>query len=124
MTPGDRRLLSLVFLSAGVLVGFGEISNLALACVLISVLLALHSMLNPSFGPRLPRSARVGLVLILALTGLLYVFKLPVGVVIATVATQTAAILVLSINRLRETLVGGGAIGAADGAAAPTRFPP
>lgn len=111
MTAGDRRLLSLIFLSGGMLAGFGDIasyyllsvhlSGLPIACVMISVLIALHTLTAPTFGPRLPGAARVGLVLILALLGMHYLLLLPWGIVVAAVSTQTAAIVVFSISRPR-----------------------
>jgi hypothetical protein len=97
MTPSDRRLLSLLFLSAGVLSDFGDISSAALACVLIAVGLGIQSLSPKPWGPRLPGVARIGLLLALAATILLYSNKVAHPVYAQTFAILAAAILLYAL---------------------------
>jgi hypothetical protein len=97
MTPSDRRLLSLVLLSFAVLDHFGNLSSVALACVLLSVALCVHSFSPRPFGPPLPRVVGIGLVLALAAVTILYDHKLPRPVFVGTFALLAAAILLHSL---------------------------
>jgi Glycosyltransferase family 87 len=102
MTQSDRRLLSLVFLSVGVLGNFGFLSSKALACVLISVGLAIESFSERRWGPALPRWTGVVLPLVLGGTTVLYDRKLTTHpVFVATFALLAAAILLYSLVRQR-----------------------
>jgi len=99
VTPSDRRLLSLVFLSFGVLDHFGNLSSVALACVLVSLALCIHSFSAKPFGPPLPRFAGILLLIALGAVTILYTNKLPQHVFIGTFALLAAAILVFSLVR-------------------------
>jgi hypothetical protein len=99
MTQSDRRLLSLAFLSAGVLVNFGNLSSVALGCVLVSLGLCIHSFSPTPLGPPLPRFAAIALVLGLGASTVLYNNKLPQGIFVATFALLALAILIHSLVR-------------------------
>ncbi len=99
MTQSDRRLLSLVFLSVGVLVNFGNLSSIALGCVLVSLGLCIHSFSPAPLGPRLPRFAAIALVLGLGAATVLYNNKLPHGIFAATFALLAVAIVIHSLVR-------------------------
>jgi hypothetical protein len=102
MTPSDRRLLSLVFLSLGVLINYGFLSTSALVCVLISVGLSIHSFSEKRSGPALPYWAGIGLVMALAGTTLFYSRRLPSHTVfLVTFALLVAAILLYSLVKQR-----------------------
>jgi hypothetical protein len=102
MTPSDRRLLSLVVLSLGVLINFGFLSTAGLACVLISVGLSIHSLSEKRWGPALPRWAGIALVLALAVTTILYDNnRIAHPVFLATFALLAAAILLYSLVEQR-----------------------
>src|ERR1022692_3199782 len=97
MTPSDRRLLSLVLLSFAVLDHFGNLSSVALACVVLSLGLCIHSFSPRSFGPPLPRVLGIGLLLALGAVTILYDNKLPRPVFVGTFALLAAAILLHSL---------------------------
>jgi hypothetical protein len=97
MTPSDRRLLSLVLLSFAALERFGELSELALACVLLSVAVGISSLSPKSIGPPLPRVMTIGLLLALGAVSILYDNKLPRPVFVGTFALLAAAILLYSL---------------------------
>ena len=97
MTPSDRRLLSLILLSFAVLERFGELSGLALACVLLSVALGISSLSPKSIGPALPRFLKVGLLLALGAVSILYDNKLPGTIFVGTFALLAVAILLYSL---------------------------
>jgi hypothetical protein len=99
MTPSDRRLLSLVLLSFAVLDHFGNLSSVALACVVLSLGLCIHSLSPRSFGPPLPRVLGIGLLLALGAVTVLYDNKLPRPVFVGTFALLAAAILLHSFVR-------------------------
>ena len=91
MTASDRRLLSLVFLCFGVLHNFGNLSAPALACVLISVALGIHSFSSKPWGPPLPRAATIALLLGLGASTLLYTDRVVQPVFVGTFAILAAA---------------------------------
>jgi hypothetical protein len=97
MTPSDRRLLSLVMLSFAALERFGELSGLALACVLVSVALGISSLSPKSIGPQLPRVLKTGLLLALGAVTILYDNKLPHAVFVETFALLAVAIVLYSM---------------------------
>lgn len=102
MTPADRRLASLLFLSLGVLLQFGEISPLALSCVLLSLGFAIHSFSAKPLGSRFRPCAGTLLVLALAGTTTLYdhdIARSPVFLI--TFAGLAVAILILTTTRTR-----------------------
>lgn len=99
MTPSDRRLVGLILLSYAVLDHFGDLSSLALACVLLSLVLCIHSFSPRTFGPPLPRLAGVGLVLALGAVSVLYDNKLPRAVFAETFALLAAAIVLYTLVR-------------------------
>ncbi|MGH7722504.1 MAG: hypothetical protein ACRENL_06685 [Candidatus Dormibacteria bacterium] len=101
MTQSDRRLFSLFLLSVGILDYFGNISSLALVCVLLSVVLCIHSFSAKLMGPPLPRWAGSALVIALAGTVLLYNDKVPHPVYAATFVLLAAAILLYSLVKRR-----------------------
>jgi hypothetical protein len=106
MTPSDRRLLSLIFLCAGVLEHFGNISPVALICVLVSLALCVHSFSAKPLGPPLPRWAGVLLVVALAGTTLMYNTKLADHpVFVATFAALAAAVLLYSLVATRAAKI-------------------
>ncbi len=77
MTPSDLRLLSLILLSFAVLDNFGNLSTVALACVLVSVGLCVLSFSGRALGRPLPRPVGVGLVLTLGAVSVLYNTTMP-----------------------------------------------
>ncbi len=99
MTPSDRRLLSLIFLSIGVLDEYGNLTSTALVCVILAVGLGIHSFSSKPWGPPLPRGAGIGLLLLLAATNLLYINKVARSVYPETVALLAVAILLFSLVR-------------------------
>jgi hypothetical protein len=99
MTQSDRRLLGLVFLSFGVLDNFGNLSSVALGCVVVALGLFIHSLSPEPLGPPLPRAAGIGLLLALGAVTILYDNKLPQAVFVETFALLAAAILVHSLVR-------------------------
>jgi hypothetical protein len=103
MTQSDRRLLGLAFLSLAVLLDFGTLSTPALACLLLSLGLCIHSLSAKPWGPQLPPWARVALVVALAATSLLYPKKFgsPIGGFVATFVLLVAAVLLYSFVRAR-----------------------
>ncbi len=70
MTQSDRRYVSLVFLSLGVLQQFGNLSTTALACVLLSLVFGILSLSPEPAGRQLPRFAAIVLPVALAATSL------------------------------------------------------
>jgi hypothetical protein len=102
MTRSDRRLLSLVFLSLGVMINFGFLSTTGLVCVLISVGLSIYSLSEHRWGPALPRWAGIALVVALAGTTILYNRRLTAHpVFLATFALLAAAVLLYSLVKHR-----------------------
>jgi hypothetical protein len=101
MTQSDRRLLSLFFLSLGVLDEFGNLSSSGLICVFFSLALCIHSFSEKPLGPPLPRWAGIALVVALAGTTLLYMHTLDHPVFLATFALLAAAILLYSLAKAR-----------------------
>jgi hypothetical protein len=99
MTQSDRRLLSLTLLSFAALDKFGNLSSLALICVLLSVALCIHSFSERPWGPALPRWTGVALVVALAATTLLYNKKFSNLVALATFALLAAAIILYSLAK-------------------------
>jgi hypothetical protein len=103
MTQSDRRLLSLLFLSIGVLVSFGNYSPAALICVILSVGTGIHSLSDRQWGSPLPRWAGSVLVLTLAATTLLSFHKFGNVVFLTPFLPLAAAILLYSAARQRVT---------------------
>jgi hypothetical protein len=103
VTQSDRRLLSLVFLSLGVLLEFGDLSTPALIYVLVSLGLCIRSFSTRPWGPEQPRWAGIVLVVALGATTLLYPkkFGTPNSLFVATFALLTAAILLYSLVKSR-----------------------
>jgi multidrug transporter EmrE-like cation transporter len=105
MTQSDRRLLSLVFLCGGILDNFGNISAVALICVLLSLALCVQSLSERPLGPALPRWAGIALVLALAATTILYNKTLGHPVFAATFGLLAVAVLLYSLVKARATQV-------------------
>jgi hypothetical protein len=97
VTQSDRRLLSLIFLSLGVLINFGNFTSLALVCVLLSLALCIHSFSAKPWGRTLPGWGGPMLIVLLGATNLLYDNKFGNEVFLATVALLTAAIVLHSL---------------------------
>lgn len=113
MTQSDRRLLSLILLSFAVLEQFGNLSSLALACVLLSLALGILSLSPKPFGPRLPRAVGIGLLLALGAVTVLYDKTLPAQVFAGTFALLAAAILLHSLVRTTAAVLAAFAMAAA-----------
>jgi hypothetical protein len=105
MTPSDLRLLSLVFLSVGVLDQFGHVSSTSLICVFVSLALCIHSFSTKRLGRPLQRFGRIVLLLALAGTTLLYDYKLAHPVFLATFTLLAAAILLYTLVNTRAAKV-------------------
>ena len=107
MTQSDRRLLSIAFLSLGLLSNFGSLSATALACVIVSLGLCIHSLSAKPWGPPLPRRAGVALLVLLAASSFHYFDKFggPVVVFVATFALLMAAIIIHSVVATRAATV-------------------
>src|SRR5450631_884976 len=99
MTGSDRRLLSLLLLCLGVLYGYGNFSLVSLACVLLSLAVAINSLSTEPWGPALPRWVGVALVLALASTGLLYYNRFGNTLSVIAVAPLVAAIPLYTFAR-------------------------
>jgi hypothetical protein len=93
VTQSDKRLLSLTFLSFGVLNAFGNLSSAALVSVLASLVLALMSLSRAALVPRLNRWSGTALVLVLAATEVLYNGRFLHSTFLLTFAVLAAAIL-------------------------------
>jgi hypothetical protein len=105
MTQSDRRLLSLIFLSFAVLHQFGNLSSVALICVLLSLAFGILSFSPAPWGPPLPRFARLLLPIALAATSVLYNAKVPHQVFTVTFAVVAVAILLHALGRSRLTTI-------------------
>jgi hypothetical protein len=101
MNQSDRRLLSLVFRSVGVLDNFGKISTVALICVVLSLALCISSLSALPLGPSLPRWAGIVLMVGLASTTIFYGKTFAHPVFPATFALLGGAILIHSLVRSR-----------------------
>lgn len=103
MTQSDRRLLSIAFLSLGLLFNYGTLSATALACVIASLGLCIHSLSAKPWGPPLPRWAGVALLVALAASTLLYPHDFGGSLVVfaATFALLAVAITVHSLVATR-----------------------
>jgi hypothetical protein len=101
VTPSDRRLLSLVFLSCGVLVTFGNLSSVALVCVLLSLGLAIQSLSGKPWGPAPPRWAGTVVVVGLGATSVLYDKKVDHQVFLAAFIVLAGAVVLYSLARAR-----------------------
>jgi hypothetical protein len=101
VTQSDRRLLSLLSLSVGVLISYGNFSSVALVCVILSLGVGLHSLSERPPGPALPRWAGIAMVLALAATTLLYYNKFGNVVYLATFVPLAAAIVLYSVAKKR-----------------------
>jgi hypothetical protein len=101
VTQSDRRLLSLLFLSLGVLISYGNFSSPALVCVILSLGAGLHSLYERPWGPTLPRWAGIAVVLALAGTTLLYFNRFGNVVFLLTFVPLAAAILLYSVAKKR-----------------------
>jgi Glycosyltransferase family 87 len=110
VTQSDRRLLSLIFLCGGVLDRFGNISPLALVCVLTSLALCVHSFSAKPWGPALPRWVGIGMVVALAATTLLYNKTAAHPVFLASFALLAVAVLLYSVVRARVARIAAFAI--------------
>jgi hypothetical protein len=107
MTQSDRRLLSIAFLSLGLLSNFGSLSVTALACVIVSLGLCIQSLSPKPWGPPLPRRAAVALLVVLAASSLHYFDKFggPLVVFVATFALLVAAIIIHTVVATRAATV-------------------
>jgi hypothetical protein len=121
MTPSDLRLLGLVLLSFAVMENYGNLSSLALACVLLSVGLCVLSFSRKPIGRPIPRPVGIGLVLTLGAVTIFYDSTMPPladGVVpgsvfLATFALLAGAILLHSLVRATAAKVAAFAMAAA-----------
>ncbi len=105
MTQSDGRLLSLIFLSYGVLSTFGNLSSAALASVLASLAFAILSMSPKPFGPPFPRATGIVLTIALPATTILYDHTLDHHVFLATSAVLIAAIVIHSVVATRAATI-------------------
>jgi hypothetical protein len=99
MTQSDRRLLSLVLLSVGVLDRFGNLSTPALILIVLSVGLGIQSFSRKPLGPALPRSAGIALLVALAATTLLYQKEFGDPLFLTTFALLAAAVVLYSVSK-------------------------
>jgi hypothetical protein len=93
----DGRLFSLLLLSLAVLLNSGNLSNLALACVLLSLALCLNTLSETPRGPAVPRWAAIVVLVALGGSTALYDRKLNQPVFLATAALLAGAILLFNL---------------------------
>jgi hypothetical protein len=105
MTQSDRRLLSLICLSFGVLSSFGTLSSVALASVLASLAFAVLSMSPKPIGLPFPRTTAIVLTVALAATTILYNHTLDHHVFLATSAVLVAAIVIHLVVATRAATI-------------------